>query len=139
MARTAAAAAMNQPSPQNSARRFGPALEGLHVFLAWAAPVVEGFPRGYKFTLGDRIAQTGLDALERLIEATYDRDRARPLQAANLAIEKLRHLFRLAFTLHCIDERRYEHAARQLDEIGRLIGAWKKTSTAYDARDGASA
>ncbi len=137
MARTAAAAPMSAPVPHNSARRFGPALEALHVFLAWAAPVVEGFPRGLKFMLGDRIAQTGLDALERLIEATYDRERARPLQAANLAIEKLRHLFRLAFTLHCIDERRYEHAARQLDDIGRLIGAWKKTSVAYDARDGA--
>jgi hypothetical protein len=128
---------MNVAVPHNSARRFGPALEALHVFLAWAAPVVEGFPRGVKFTLGDRIAETGLDALERLIEATYDRDRAKPLQGANLAIEKLRHLFRLAFTLHAIDERRYEHAARQLDEIGRLIGAWKKTSAAYDARDGA--
>lgn len=130
MARTAAAAHMT------AARRFGPALEALHVFLAWAAPVVEGFPRGVKFTLGDRIAETGLNALERLIEATYDRDRAKPLQGANLAIEKLRHLFRLAFTLHAIDERRYEHAARSLDEIGRLIGAWKKSSAASSARDG---
>ena len=120
-----------------AARRFGPALEALHVFMAWAAPVVEGFPRGYKFTLGDRIAATGLDALERLIEATYDRDRARSLAAANLAIEKLRHLFRLAFTLKCIDERRYEHAARSLDDIGRLIGAWKKISASHDAHGAA--
>ncbi len=117
-----------------AARRIGPALEALHAFIAWAVPVVEGFPRGYKFTLGDRIAATGLDALERLIEATYDRDRAKPLAAANLAIEKLRHLFRLALTLKAIDERRYEHSARSLDEIGRLIGAWKKSSAAYDAR-----
>lgn len=117
-----------------AARRFGPALEALHVFLAWAGPVVEGFPRGVKFTLGDRIAQTGLDALERLIEATYDRNRAKSLQAANLAVEKLRHLFRVAFRLKAIDERRYEHAARSLDDIGRLIGAWKKTSAAHDAR-----
>jgi hypothetical protein len=84
--------------------------------------------------VGDRIVAAGLDTLERLIEATYDRDRAKPLAAANLAIEKLRHLFRLAFTLKCIDERRYEHAARSLDEIGRLIGAWKKSSAAHDAR-----
>jgi hypothetical protein len=77
---------------------------------------------------------TALDALERLIEATYDRDRQKPLAAANLAIEKLRHLFRLAFTLHCLDERRYEHAAGQLDEIGRMIGGWKKQAAGYDAR-----
>ena len=117
-----------------AARRFGPAIEALHVFLKWSAPTVEGFPRTHKFTLGDRIMATALDALERLIEATYDRDRQKPLQAANLAIEKLRHLFRLAFTLHCLDERRYEHAARQLDEIGRMIGGWKKQSAGYDPR-----
>jgi hypothetical protein len=79
-----------------AARRFGPALEALHVFLAWGVPVVDGFPRSYKFTLGDRIVVAGLDTLERLIEATYDRDRAKPLAAANLGIEKLRHLFRPA-------------------------------------------
>ncbi len=117
-----------------AARRFGPAIEAMHVFLKWGAPVVEGFPRAYKFTLGDRIVATALDTLERLIEATYDRERQKPLQAANLGIEKLRHLFRLAFTLQCLDERRYEHAARQLDEIGRMIGGWKKQAAGHDAR-----
>ena len=111
-----------------SERRFGPALEALHVFLRWTGPAVENFPRAHKFTLGDRILATSLDALERLIEATYDRDRQKPLQAANLAIDKLRHLFRLAHALHCVDHRRYEHAATQLTEIGRLIGSWKRTS-----------
>jgi len=109
-----------------AARRFGPAIEALHVFLKWSGPAVEGFPRAHKFTLGDRITATALDALERLIEATYDRERQKPLHAANLAVEKLRHLFRLAHVLHCLDHRRYEHAARQLDDIGRLIGGWKR-------------
>jgi type IV secretory pathway protease TraF len=82
--------------------------------------------------VGDRIVAAGLDTLERLIEATYDRDRAKPLTAANLAIEKLRHLFRLAFTLKCIDERRYEHAARAIDAIGRQIGAWTKAHRGHE-------
>lgn len=116
-----------------SERRYGPALEALHVFLRWTGPAIENFPRAHKFTLGDRILATSLDALERLIEATYDRERQKPLQAANLAIDKLRHLFRLAHALHCIDHRRYEHAAGQLTEIGRLIGSWKKTSARQPA------
>lgn len=117
-----------------AARRFGPAIEALHVFLHWAAPVIERFPRELKFIVGDRIQNTALDALERLIEATYDRERQKPLQAANLAIEKMRHLFRLAFALQCLDERRYEHAARQLDDIGRMIGGWKKQAANYEAK-----
>ena len=38
----------------DAARRFGPAIEAMHVFLKWGAPTVEGFPRSHKFTLGDR-------------------------------------------------------------------------------------
>ena len=41
---------------------------------------------------------------------------------------------RLAFVLHCLDERRCEHAARQLDDIGRMIGGWKKQAAECAAR-----
>jgi hypothetical protein len=112
-----------------AARRFGPAIEAMHVFLRWSGPAVEGFPRGFKFTLGDRILATAMDVLERLIEATYERERQKPLNAANLGVEKLRHLFRLALDLHCLDARRYEHAARQLDDLGRMIGSWKNRAS----------
>ena len=58
---------------------------------------------------------TGCRRLERLVEATYTRDRRRHLDAANLGIEKLRFLFRLAKDLGHLDHRRYAHAARTLD------------------------
>ena len=65
---------------------------------------------------------TALDVLERLVEATYTRDRRRHLTAANLGIEKPRFLCRLAKDLGHLDDRRYEQAARALDETGRLVG-----------------
>jgi hypothetical protein len=68
--------------------------------------------------------------LECLIEATYTRDRKGQLAGANLGIEKLRSFFRLAVELHYLDRRRYQHAARTLDEIGRLIGGWVKAHAA---------
>ena len=108
----------------DNARRTGPALERMQVFLVWLVPTVEKFPRSQKFLLGDRIQSTALDVLERLIEATYTRARAKSLDAANLGIEKLRFLFRLASELRVLDLRRYEFAARSLDEVGRLIGGW---------------
>ena len=76
--------------------------------------------------LGDRIESAALDVLEGLIEATYTRDRAQLLSTVNLRIEKLRFLTRLSLDLGYLDPRRYEHAARSLDEIGRLVGAWRK-------------
>ena len=97
----------------------------MYGFVLWRVPPVEKFPRRKKFLLGDRLQATALDVLERLVEATYTRDRRRHLTAANLGIEKLRFLCRLAKDLGHLDERRYEHAARVLDETGRLVGGWR--------------
>ena len=124
---------MNQRRPPNNARRTGPALEAMYRFLLWLVPTVEKFPRNQKFLLGDRIQSTALDVLERLIEATYTRGRQPLLAAANLGIEKLRLLCRLSFDLKFLDLRRYEHAARSLDEIGRMIGGWRKADDAAPA------
>ncbi len=58
-------------------------------------PAVERFPRKQKFLLGERIRAIALDVLERLIEATYTRNRRGHLAAANLGLEKLRFLLEL--------------------------------------------
>ena len=110
----------------NAARQTGPALEAHFQFLKWLVPTVEKFPRSHKFLLGDRIQATALDILDALIEATYTRDRRAQLARANLGLEKLRFHFRLAADLQSLDRRRYEFAARELDEIGRLVGGWAK-------------
>lgn len=111
----------------DSSRRTGPALEAHFQFLQWLVPTVERFPQRQKFLLGDRIQSTALDVLDALIEATYSREQRRGhLARANLGIEKLRFFFRLATELRHLDSRRYEHAARTLDDVGRLIGGWQK-------------
>jgi hypothetical protein len=115
---------------RDQARTTGPAVEAMYRFLLWLVPAVEKFPRAQKFLLGDRIQATALDALERLIEVTYSRTRRPLLAQANLGVEELRFLFRLAYDLQHLDLRRYEFAARALDEIGRLIGGWKKADDA---------
>ena len=117
---------------KDNARRTGPALEAHQQFLLWLVPTVDAFPRSQKFLLGDRIQSTALDVLEALIEATYTRDRRRHLTRANLGLEKLRVFFRLASELQHIDLRRYEHAARTIDEIGRLVGGWIKSDAERD-------
>ena len=103
----------------------------MYRFILWLVPTVEKFPRSQKFLIGDRIQATALDVLEGLVEATYTRARAPLLAHANLGVEMLRFLFRLASDLRCLDLRRYEHAARNLDEVGRLFGGWKKIDDAH--------
>ena len=124
----------NETSPsgaaRDGARETGAALEAWYRFLLWLVPALERFPRRQKFLLGDRIQGTALDILESLVEATYTRERESHLARANLGIEKLRFLVRLAMDLGYLDPRRYEHAARALDETGRKVGAWRKTHRA---------
>jgi 23S rRNA-intervening sequence protein len=128
----------------DNSKRTGAAIEAHYQFLAWLVPTIEKFPKSHRFTIGDRIETIAIDVLEALIEATYTRERTQHLRRANLGIEKLRFLLRLAADLRVLDRRRYEYAARTLDETGRLIGGWMKahsalSSEAEDRRNAATA
>jgi hypothetical protein len=57
---------------------------------------VEKFPRGQRLLLGYRIQTTVLEVTEGIVEATYSAQSGPILRQVNLALEKLRSLFRLA-------------------------------------------
>ena len=48
------------------------------------------------------------------------------LDAADKLLTKIRLYVRMSYDLHCISLRQLEHAANLMDEIGRLIGGWKR-------------
>jgi hypothetical protein len=98
----------------------------MYQFVLWLIPRLEKFPRSQKFLLGDRLQSQALAVLDHLIHATYSRDRQASLQAANLALERMRFGVRLAKDLRHLDPKGYEHAARAIDEVGRLVGGWLK-------------
>ena len=108
-------------------RQSGPALEAMYQLAQWLIPTLDRFPRSQKFLLGDRIQTTAVICLEALTEATFTRDRTRILKRVNIDLDKLRLLLRLAKDLSYLDRRRYEYAARRVDEVGRLVGGWQRT------------
>ena len=118
---------------QSNERRTGPALEAMYQFLLWLLPTVEKYPRAKKFTLGDRIENAALNVLDALITATFTRTRDQSLADANLGLDRLRFLMRLSQELRLIDLKKYEHAAREIDGVGRLIGGWAKAHHAHAA------
>jgi hypothetical protein len=117
---------MSTPAPQRAERANGPALERHYQYILWLIPTLEKMPRTQKFLLGDRLQTQALQVLEDLVTATYTKQRRAALLQANLGLEKLRLLTRLAFDLQYLDIRRYEFAARSLDETGKLVGGWLK-------------
>ncbi|MGH7231921.1 MAG: diversity-generating retroelement protein Avd [Nitrospiraceae bacterium] len=103
------------------------AVQACHELLLWLIPHLDKFPRSRRFTLGERIETGMLDVLELLVEAAYTRNKQAPLQRANLRLEVVRHLWRLAHELKVMAIRQYEHGARLLDDLGRQIGGWLRS------------
>ncbi|MFH0994694.1 MAG: diversity-generating retroelement protein Avd [Pseudomonadota bacterium] len=94
----------------------------LYDFILWMIPKLEKFPRNQKFLLGDRMENLMLDILELLIEATYSRNKQPALFAANMKLEKLRYLIRLAKDLKLISIKGYAFSANAMDGIGKSVG-----------------
>jgi hypothetical protein len=73
-----------------------------------------------------RIEDTLLDLLEVLIEARYQRQNASTLDRANVLLERFRFQMRLAKDLKVLALNSFEFQAKSVDEIGRMIGGWRK-------------
>lgn len=73
------------------------AVQACHELLLWLIPLLDRFPRSRRFTLGERLEARLLSVVERLVEAAYSRDKRTSLARANLDLEMVRHLWRLAF------------------------------------------
>ncbi len=94
--------------------------------LLWLIPATVKFPRQHRFVLAAAIQRTAFTFQERLIEASLGAAPHRSLEGADVALAKLRFYLRLCRDLELLGDRRYGHAARMVDEVGRLLGAWRK-------------
>ncbi len=95
-------------------------------FLEWLLMTTDKFPKKVRFTLSSRIDNLALDLVEHLVEAQFTRERKTPIRKANLTLDKLRILLRIAHNLTFLPHKQYEYASRQIDEVGRMLGAWGK-------------
>lgn len=97
-------------------------------FLLWLIPQVQKFPRVHRFGLAERIQRLALDFQDSLVAAGKAQGKIRldRLRRADLQLAQLRVWLRLVRDLEIVSIRRYEHATRLLNEIGRLLGAWLK-------------
>lgn len=96
--------------------------------LRWLLPVTVKFPRAQRFVLAERVQKTALDFQEQLIDAGRAAQPKPLLQRADTPLTKLRLYLRLCRDLELLTGGQYEHVARQVNEVGRLLGGWLKTA-----------
>jgi hypothetical protein len=88
------------------------------------------FPRTARFTFSERVDNLALDVLEQLLTARYrkGRERQQALEEIDLRLTRLRALLRLCHAQRYLDNKGYAFVAAQLDEVGRMVGGWRKAS-----------
>ncbi|MBM3222079.1 MAG: diversity-generating retroelement protein Avd [Candidatus Rokubacteria bacterium] len=101
-----------------------PAFAKAYDLLKWLLPATARFPRQQRFVLARQIEESAFALHRALLRALDERESA--LADADRELAALRAYLRLACELRFFSVNQYEHAARLVDELGRLIGGWKR-------------
>jgi hypothetical protein len=121
-------------------RQQSPIFVKTYDFLLWLIPLTLKFPRSQRFLLAERLSKMALDFYDTILEAVMEpRRQDELLDEADKLLTKIRLYVRLSYDLKCISLGQLEHAARLMDEIGRLIGGWKRKRAKEEARQKDSA
>ena len=95
-------------------------------FIKWYVPILNRLPRDHKYLLGDRIITGLYDLLEAFVTTQYAKEKLSRLYPLNDRLDILRYQTRLLLDFELISTKRYEYASRQINDIGRELGAWIK-------------
>ena len=96
-------------------------------FVAWLIPLTIKFPRSQRFVMAAALQRESLRFQELLIEASHQNQKSDALVTADAELDKVRTHLRMSLEMGLVQPSQYEHAARLLTEIGKLLGGWKRT------------
>ena len=84
------------------------------------------FPKYQRFLLANQIQDESLELLKCFISLRQNFESESNFKRADIHLETLILLLRLAKDLTFLKFRKYETVTKMLDEIGRLLGDWQK-------------
>lgn len=102
--------------------------------ISYANPILSQFPKSEKYVLAQNIRQCMQQMLRYCVEIEKKYYKKTTVDNLDMELEVLRNYIRLASDkssfqgrVPCISIRQYEHLAKRMDEIGRMIGGYKKS------------
>lgn len=103
-----------------------------HDLLTWLLPATNHFPRAHRHTFTQRLLDAAFTLRDRLEEAQLRRGERRMerLDQADDALAHIRAYLRLARSWNWLNDGQYKHVAVMVHEIGKLLGGWRKVTTA---------
>lgn len=94
--------------------------------LEWLLEHTKKFPRHQRFVMAKRMEEAALSFHDRLVWTTKVTMKEPSLREADFHLERLKIYNRLAMRLKLSSFGQYEHFARLLDELGKLLGGWQR-------------
>jgi hypothetical protein len=130
------------PGTRTPAREAGAELLCLQAWEQHAGWIVEHtakWPKSARFSLVQKVDNHALAVLELLVVARYEpKQRSAALREANLRLEQLRFLLRIALQRRITTMAGFETALRGIDELGRMVHGWRATLAGREASGGGS-
>lgn len=86
------------------------------------------FPKSLRYTLGGKIENIFLSALESLFTAKYQQknEKLPTILYAMRKIDLLKFFLYMSWDLKALDNKKYATISEKVEEIGRMVGGWKK-------------
>lgn len=86
------------------------------------------FPKAQRFTLGSKIDSIFLDSIELCFLASYSSGNEKIVLVGETIskVDLLKLLLQLAWETKAIDNNKYIHLSELLNEIGKMLGGWKR-------------
>lgn len=91
--------------------------------------IVAHIPKSGRYTIGLRIENSFLDLLELSYIAYFSEkdDKQARVSECILGLDKLKFLISIAWEAKLVSGRHYEAIALKLDEVGKMLGGWRKS------------
>lgn len=120
-----------------SAKELPVLLAKWYDYTKWVLDRVDGFPKNQRFVLGTRLADCVLQVMELLAEASYAKGASKSelLISANRRLESVKWLVRLTKDRNLLSARQFSFSSSALEECGRMLGGWIRSSRTSPPRD----
>ena len=118
----------HNPSTNNPPRENLPVIQKLiAVYKLWHE-FVPHIPKTSRYTLGTKIDELFLEVIELIFTASYEQtqEKIKTIKEANTRLGVLKFFLQICWETKMIDTKRYALLSEKLEEIGRILGGWKR-------------
>lgn len=90
--------------------------------------ITHQFPKEYKYSLGAEAQKIMWEILDEIIRVNslMNIDKKQGIEKISLLFDQFKIRFRLAYDLGIVPVKKFALAQGELEEIGKMIGGWKK-------------